>query len=500
MTISAERNGVAVWRPSLEGWSGPKYRAIAAALAEDVRTGRLGPGTRLPPQRELAWALGVTVGTVTRAYREAEMRGLVAGEVGRGTYVLGARDAADPSATGAVAPPGMEWAGVQPQPDRPAGGETVGDAPAAADGPIPMQFNFPPLDDGAVPLREALTALAADPALPALLGYQPPTGDARQQAAACRWFGLRGLDAAAEEVVVTAGAHNGILAALASLCRSGGRVATERVVYPGLRAIARLIGVELVPVDLDGEGMRPDALQAVLAQGGIDAVYCVPTLQNPTNATQSAARRADLAAVLRRYAVPVVEDDLFGLLPSQAPAPLTALVPELGYCVTSLSKTLAPGLRVGFLRCPAERRDAVAAGVRASTWMAVPLTAEIATRWILDGTAEAVLARRRAAYDARRRAAAAVLEGLDAALPDGALHAWLHLPEPWHASQFVAAAAEAGVILSGAHAFSIGRDRAPFAVRVCFGPPRSEARMLDGLRRLRAILETRDPFTDQAAM
>lgn len=490
MTIQAKD----IWVPDLTRFEGPKYRAIAAALAEGIRDGTLQPGDRLPPQRELAWALGVTVGTITRAYQEAEQNGLVAGEVGRGTYIRPALDHNRPQAWSQsqytrVAPMPTDWYSLDQPEDE--------DDPS---GPVAMQFNFPPGNVGATELRQALVGLSEDPGLGRLLWYQPPTGDPRQLQAAEIWFGKRGLSATAGNLVICSGAHNGILATLTALCRSGGRVATERLVYPGLRAIARMLGLELVPVEMDGEGMTPDSLDAVLATGGIDAVYTVPTLHNPTNRIQSDARREALAEVLTRHQVPVVEDDLFGLLPDSAPRPLASWLPELGYCVTSLSKTIAPGLRVGYIRCPEKSQEQIAAGVRGSTWMAAPLTVEIASRWILDGTADRMLVERRSVDQRRRQIARDILSGFDFDMPDGALHAWLHLPDPWHASQFVAIAKEEGVTLSAAHAFSIGRDRPPFAVRVCLGPPRTEQRMVDGLTVLRDILDGHDPNQDNVAM
>ncbi len=475
-----------IWVPDLSRHAGPKYRAVADALAVDIKAGRLKPGDRLPPQRELAWSLGVTVGTITRAYQEAEQRGFVGGEVGRGTFVRPPTEHNMPRRATSVP---SDW--------------YVFDPPNIAEdsnAPISMQFNFPPGDVGVEELRHSLLTLSTDPSLNLLLGYQQPTGNQMQREAARIWFGLRGLDVPPDEVVISSGAHNGIFACLAALCRTGGRVATERLVYPGLRSIARLLGLELVPVDLDEEGLCPVSLRTVLAAGGVDAIYCVPTLQNPTNATQSEARRDALAALVREFDVPMVEDDLFGMLPTEAPSPLSARLPDHGYCVTSLSKSLSPGLRVGFVRCPAKSRDAVAAAVRATTWMASPLTTEIASRWILDGSAQAILARRRGLEAARRAVAAKIFDGLEYDMPDGSLHAWLHLPDPWHASQFVAAAKEEGVTLSAAHAFSIGRARPPFAVRVCLGPPRTEERLEQGLHILRGILDNRDPSQDSGVM
>ncbi len=465
----------------------PKYKAIASAIAQDIGSGVLKPGDRLPPQRELAWALNVTVGTVTRAYQEAEQRGLVGGEVGRGTYV---RPSAEHNRARTTPLP-ADWFAPMPMSEQ---------AVEDPDAPISMQFNFPPGAVGETELRQTLVELSRDPRVGDLLNYHSPSEGGIQAEAGGAWFAMRGLEARPNEVVVSSGAHNAILATLAALCPTGGKVATEALVYPGLRVIARMLGLELVPVKLDEEGLCPDALDEVLGGGGIHAVYCVPTLQNPTNATQSLTRRRDIARVLERHNVPVVEDDLFGLLPGDAPPTLTSLIPDLGYCVTSVSKALSPGLRVGFIRCPARAREQIAAGVRGSTWMASPLTAEIVCRWIREGRTDVMLAERRAIDERRRQISLRELDGMDVDLPKGSLSAWLHLPDPWHASQFVSAAERDGVVLSAAHAFSIGRSRPPFAVRVCMGPPRTDERLVEALRRLKRILKEEDPTQSLAVM
>ena len=142
----------------------------------------------------------------------------------------------------------------------------------------------------------------------------------------------------------------------------------------------------------------------------------------------------------------------------------------------------------------------VAAAVRASAWMASPVTVAIAADWILSEEADAIVEERRELVRARQARAKAVLAGLDYDMPEGALHVWLHLPEPWRASQFVAAAAEADVVLSAAHAFTIGRGQNPHSVRVCLGPPTSEDRAAEALKRLARILETEDPLRDVHVM
>lgn len=465
------------WVPDMTHARGPKYRAIADAISRDVESGLLKPGTKLPPQRELAWHLGVTVGTVTRAYQEAEGRGAVAGEVGRGTYVR-ATQQHNRRADRIIS----DWHAMDPVP--------VEDPLA----PIDMHFNFPPPGRETEAARGALARLAKAPNLTALLGYRSPSETATQAEAAVDWIGRRGFTVDPEEVVVSAGAHNGILVTLSSLTKPGARVLTEALCYPGLQSIARMLGLELIPVAMDEEGLRPDSLEEALHGGAkAAAIYCVPTLQNPTNRTMSEERRREIARIARAAGVPLIEDDIFGHIPEDAPPPLCVHYPEGGFYVTSISKTLSAGFRVGFVRAPKNHRGGVASAVRASAWMASPITVALAADWILSGEADAILKARRALIAERQARVHESLAGQSYDMPEGALHCWLHLPEPWRASQFVAAAAEADVVLSAAHAFTIGRAQNPHAVRVCLGPPSTPDRAEEALHRLARILATQDP-------
>jgi len=431
------------WTPDLASRSGPRYMAIADALAADVASGRFDSGDRLPTHRDLAWRMGVTVGTVSRAYAEAERRGLIGGEVGRGTYIR-----AMPSDVGHHLPQHLE----------------------TSENLIDLTFNFPPpAAEGGV-LGETLAEIAADAGLlQSLLAYQPCAGRQSHRAAGAKWLALSGMNASPEQVVVTGGAQHGLLTALAALTRPGDRVATEALSYPGIKLVARLLGLRLDGLAMDDEGIVPDAFDALCRGGDIKALYCVPTLQNPTTVTMSVERRAAIAEVARRHGVAIVEDDIMRLLAPEAPPPLSSFAPELSYYVTSLSKTVAPGLRVGFVAGPVEATDRLAASVRTACWMAAPLTIEVGARWIMDGRAERILAARRREAAARRTRTLAALEHYDVKCGAGSLHLWLNVPDPWHASALATEARARGLAITPADAFAIKRRDATHAIRLCFG-------------------------------
>jgi len=454
------------WQPDLTPHGGPLYRALADALAADVAAGRVAAGTRLPTHRELAERLGVTVGTVTRGYAEAARRGLVSGEVGRGTFVTARAPTLAPGAA-----PG--------EPDL-----------------VDLSRNEPPLPAGeaaGAALRATLGALSERPDLAPLLGYPSEAGEASQREAGAEWICAAGLDARPEDVLVSSGGQHAVATVLATLLQPGDLVLAEALTYPGLRSVAGLLHLRLQGLVLDEEGVRPDALEAACRGGAARALYCVPTLHNPTTAVMSVARRQALAEIARRHDLVVVEDDIHARLLPGAPPPLARFAPERTCYIASLSKTLVPALRLGYVRAPAGLAERLVSAVRATTWAASPLLAEIARGWIRDGTAETMLAERRREAAERQSLASDALAGTALRAHPAAYHAWLPLPEPWRADAFVACLARRGVAVTPAEAFVVGRAPAPHAVRLGLGAPRSHETLARGLRIVAEVLAAPQP-------
>jgi DNA-binding transcriptional MocR family regulator len=217
----------------------------------------------------------------------------------------------------------------------------------------------------------------------------------------------------------------------------------------------------------------------------------VPTVQNPTAAVMSRKRRAAIAAVAERRGLTVIEDDVHGRLADDPPPPLAALVPDRTYYVTSTSKTLAPGLRVGFVAAPPGMADRLAATVRVTTWGAAPLPAEVVAGWVRDGTGEALLLARRQEAAARQDIAREVLAGLAPRVARGAYHLWMELPSPWRSATFAGEARQRGVAVTAAEAFVAGDGEVPSAVRLCLGTPRTREALLRGLKAVKQTLESR---------
>lgn len=458
-----EERDKTMWKPSLVGRTGPKYQRILDALTEDVAAGALTPGDQLPPHRELAYALGVSATTTNRAYAEAVARGLLQGEVGRGTFVRAPRE---PS----------------PLADKM-------DLRRPKAGPIDFSRNLPSAGTAAAALSATLRALADAPSLAATVDYQTQ-GDLRHHAeAGVKWLARTGVAATEDEIVVALGAQHGVLAALTAATAPGDLLVTEALTYPPVRAMAARLGLREAPAPMDEGGVCPDALEALCASSAPRALYLNPTLQTPTTITLSDERRDAIAAIARRRNLLVIEDDVLGPLHPNPPAPIASRAPEQVIYVGSVSKCLAPGLRVGFVRGPARLVDAIHGAVALTCWMPPPLTVEIVARWIADGTADRLTEAQRAAAVHRHGVARALLGDLAIAGDPNGLHMWLQLPSSWTGPAFRQEAALAGVRVLDSTVFAAPHAAPGPAIRVCLTHEPDETRLRDGLAVLRNVLQ-----------
>jgi DNA-binding transcriptional MocR family regulator len=410
------------WRPALEDTPRPLVDRLLAALERDIRSGVLPPGLRLPPQRELAFFLGVSLGTVTKAYAEAERRGLTQATVGRGTYVA----APAPDAAFRFSPRGQ-----------PSG--------------VNLAQNVRPMLGGEAALKQALGKLRRKD-LASMLVYSPSAGEDDHRRAMADWLArTTQLQPDWRNLAVTAGGQQAVALALGSLVSSGDAILTEAGTYYGLRTLAEHAGYRLKGLQLDGEGLVPEALDRAAASTGARVLYLTPTLHNPTGRTMSLQRRGEIVRVARARDLWIVEDDVYALYagPPNGPravTPIAALAPERTLYVSSLSKSLSAGLRVGILTTPGgEYLERVLRALRATAYSAPALGPAIGAQWIEDGTADALAAE--VSVEMRRRVRLALeVFGPAAEQPSFAasLHVWLPMAE-LDAERAAAHALRAGV-------------------------------------------------------
>lgn len=452
------------WLPGLARNKGPRFLQIADALQAAVVGGSLKPGDRLPPQRHLAAQLDVDLTTVTRAYDEARRRNLLEGRGARGTYI-----AAPKAALTAV---------------------------------LDLSMNTPPPPDGVDfddMLKQGLSQvlMGADNAL--LMTYHPGGGSDSDRQAGARWLAPMFGHLEARQLVVCPGAQAALAAAILALTAPGDVILAEPMSYPGLRAAATRFGRRILAVEADQDGMLPGKLEEACRRHQPGLLYLNPTLQNPTAVTMPERRRKELAAIARRCDVRIVEDDPYWLLADAAPPPIATFAPERVVYISTLSKCLTPGLRIAFvlIRDPVERERFLVA-LRSFALMLAPLTAALATQWILDGSAGALMEGVRKEARLRHRMAHAILAGRDTGPGDG-LHVWLELPAYWSAAQLARAAETEGIAVTPAQAFATGGVSAN-AIRISLGSIRDRGCLQAALERLSHLLARRPESLGAAAV
>jgi DNA-binding transcriptional MocR family regulator len=239
---------------------------------------------------------------------------------------------------------------------------------------------------------------------------------------------------------------------------------------------------------MDAAGLVPDAFEAVCREGRVRALYTVPTLQNPVGSIMPEARREEIARIAARHDVTIIEDDVYGFLLDEPPVPIARLAPDHSVYIGSASKSLAPGLRIGWAYTDARRCERIAAAMRATTYTATPVMAEVMRRWVVTGDADRLVLEKRAAAERRRAIADRVLGNWEWKAHRRSFHLWLKLPEGWRADEFAATARRRGAVVTPGAAFFVGRGAAPEAVRVCLGAAADEAELERGLQALAALL------------
>lgn len=433
------------------------YAKLADTLADDITAGRLKPGDQLPPQRTFAYERGIAVSTASRVYAELLRRGLVVGEVGRGTFIAG--------------------------PPPPAAPGTL----EASDARVDLEFNFPILPEQHELVARVLAGLSRPDALAGAMTMVPGRGTPAARDTTARFLARGGWQPEADGLTFAGNGRQAIAAVIGAVVPIGARLGVEAVTYPLVRGIAARLGVTLVPLAMDADGIRPDAIAKAHRDAPLSALYLQPVLHNPLGMTLPPGRREDLVRLTTRLGLITIEDAVYGFLRDEPP--LAVLAPEQFIVVDSLSKRIAPGLAVGFISAPQRLRERMMVSVRSGGWGVCGYAFEAGQRLMAEGVASDIVARKR--EDARRRQviAAEALAGFGVQADPRAYHLWLTLPERWRAEAFAASAARRRIALTPSSAFTTTSGHAPNAVRLALASPPIE-RLREALLTLAGLLRS----------
>ena len=435
-----------------------RYKTLVDKLAAEIREGRLTPGTRLPTHRALAAREGLALVTATRVYAELEAMGLVSGETGRGTFV---RETLLPRSLGI-------------------------DQQAAATGMLDLNFNYPSLPGQAELLRSALRQLASSGDLEALLRYQPHGGRPHERETVARHLASRGLTVGADQVAIVDGAQHGLATTVMALLQPGDVVAIDALTYPGFKVLAEAHRLDLAPIPAAGQGPDLDALEALCKRRRVRAVYAMPTLHNPLGWVMGASRRRQLVAIARRHGLLIIEDAAYAFLEANPPAPLAAMAPETTVYVSGLSKSVATGLRVGFVAAPAAWVSRIERAIRATTWNTPGVMTAITCGWLDDGTVKRLEAGKRRDAISRQAIAGEVLTGLRCVRHPASYFVWLPLAEEVRADKVAMALMADRISVSTAEPFAT-TAQVPHALRLALGSVELDA-LRDALETVKRVI------------
>ncbi|AVD81354.1 PLP-dependent aminotransferase family protein [Pseudomonas sp. SWI6] len=459
-----------MWVPHYSDLSQPVYLMIADALEQDIGSGRLAAGDRLPTLKDLAEALSVTPGTIGRAYDEAAKRGLVVGEVGRGTFVL-QRQSATPT-------PALQ---------------TVPAAQKGDSSQVDLSIIKPNDAHMADWLRGAINALADAPDLAQVLDYVTEGGHATHKQAGAAWIQRWLPEARWQQVVLTSGAQHGLLVAISSLSKSDDVILCESFCYPGIISLAHSMGRRLRGVAMDEHGLIPEALRAACREHRPALLVCVATHQNPTNSIMPRERREAIAQIAREFDLFIIDDDIYGFLePNPEYEPLAAYAPERSVYLTSLSKSVLPALRIGYLYAPPQTLSRLSSMVRSSVWMPSPLMAQLASNLINSGKADQLIQVQQSEAAARQQMAREILGQYNIRSQPNSFHIWLELPEPWTSDEFANLARNNGVTVVSGSQFLPERTSATCGVRIALMTP-SRQELSFALTKLASLLDSPEP-------
>lgn len=423
---------------TIAGMKVPKYKAVVDSLAAEIRSGRLPTGHRLATHRQLAADQGIALVTASRVYAELEAMGLVSSEQGRGTFV---RDLAATTAEGT-------------------------DQRAVAADAIDLNFNAPSVPGQGDLLRQALRDLAGTGDLESLLRYQPHPGRAQDRAAVAHHLADRGLTVERDRVVIVNGAQQGLAVTAMALFQPGDVIAVDAVTYPGFLVLARTLGLELVPLPATGPDL--DALDRLCRHRRVRGVYAMPTQHNPLGWVYDDSQRERLASIAAQYDVTIVEDASYAYLVEDAPPPLAEFAPDRTVYVSGLSKSVAPGLRIGFVAAPSALMPKLERVIRATTWHTPAITAAIATSWLTDGTVARLERQKREDARLRQSIAAEVLDGLPYRSHPSSYLIWLPLPQDSRPDRIATTLATKGIAVSTGAPFA-ATSTVPHALRLALG-------------------------------
>ena len=461
MPVNSFENYPLTWKPTINKNVKSLYRYLAEQLELDIVNGNLLPGTKLPPQRELADYLDLNVSTISKAFRLCEQKGLLSAKVGSGTFV------SFDALSNAYLLSESKLQGIVEM------GATI---------PEPASYD---------PLMSQLKVMVHETDFAKWFSYSRPNDEIWQKDAAVKLMRKSGYAAAnTESILFSNGGQNAITAILAGLCNRGDRIGTDPHTYPGLKTAAGMLGIQLVPIKQKDDEMDGDALINACKNENLKGIYLVPDYHNPTTHRMSFFCRKTLAGIAKEYGIFIIEDATYPLMCKESMPAVASYAPEQVIYIASLSKSMGPGLRLAYVSVPERYKTLLANALYNMNISVSPLLAELAARMIVSNSIDQIIEGHRRKTMERNRLVDKYLSGFDCQGDESCIFRWLKLPSKVTGAEFEAMSLEQGVQVYAAERFSVGNCVPEKAVRVSVSAPETIEELEKGLKILQKLLKT----------
>ncbi|MEK4669968.1 aminotransferase-like domain-containing protein [Niallia sp. FSL R7-0271] len=460
MPINSFENYPMSWKPSIDKRDKPIYQTLARQLEQDVLDGVLLPGTKLPPQRELADYLDLNLSTISKAFKVCELKGLVSASVGSGTFVSY---------------------------------DALSNAYLLEDTKpkhlIEMGATLP--DDASYePLMLQLKTMLQESDYERWFGYGRAGESLWQKDAAVKLMRRGGFETTVDHILFANGGQNAIAAALASLCKPGDRIGVDHHTYPGLKTVAAMLSVQIVPIRSEYYQLSPESFEHACKNENIKGIYIIPDYHNPTASFMSVENREKIAAIAKKYNQFVIEDASYHLLSNNPLPAVASFAPDQVIYISSLSKSFAPGLRLAYVAVPKQFKEPLSKALYNLNITVSPLLAELTARMIVSNQFETLVESHREQNIRRNKLADEYLSDYTCVGDETGIFRWLLLPGKLTGTEFEALAAQNGVQVYAAERFVVGNSCPDRAVRISVCAPESMEELKLGLVILKRLLET----------
>jgi DNA-binding transcriptional MocR family regulator len=447
------------WRPVFNKDAKPLYTALADMLEEDIKNKKLLPGTKLPPQRELADFLDVNLSTVSRAFKICESKGLISGSVGSGTFVSYTSVSGPHILPHSESDKILELGTVYPKP------ETDGE------------------------IVKLLHTMTTENDFGKYLHYGNEYGELWHRHAGTAFIGKTGFEPDPDNVLFSTGSQNAICAILSGIFKSGDKIGADPLVFHGLRSAAKLFGIQLIPIAQKNGEMSRDGIINAYKTENISGLYVIPDHHNPTTHTMSSKCRKTIAELSKKYGLIIIEDSILSLMSRPPLSSIASLAPENTVLIASFSKIIASGLRFAYIAVPRQFKNDIANSLYTLNISVSPLMLEIASRLIVSGAADLIIERHRLFIIKRNQITNRIMRGYQCMGTSESLFRWLILPSNLDSDFFEQKALLEGVQVYSSTRFAIGNSKPVNAVRLAISAPKDDDELEKALKIIKNLLD-----------